>query len=112
MLQFAQTLRRLLAKTFPKLIAFVEQARIVWVRLDRAVVSGASLGRQAANVEVADAQIAPDDGELRIKFCAAFPKLNRLGMTAAVVEQIAQILRRAGVRWIRGHGGFENGDLL
>ena len=44
-----------------KLVAFVEQARVGRIYLERPVVSGASLSRLLADVKVADAEIAPDD---------------------------------------------------
>ena len=50
--------------------------------------------------------------KLRIEFRAAFPKLNRFRVPAAVVKQIAEIIRRAGVVRIGAHGGFENGNFF
>src|ERR1051325_4442968 len=66
--QFAPTLCGLFTETFPKLIAFVQHSRIGRIGLERPIISGSRPDRLVANVEIADAQIAPDNGKLRVKF--------------------------------------------
>ena len=110
--QLAQTHRWLRAEAFPKLVTLVEQPRIIRVGPESMVVGGAGFGRVVVNVEVADAEVAPDDGKVRINFCTALPQLNRRRVTAAVVKQIAEIIQRAGIGRIRGDGGFENGNVF
>lgn len=111
-LQFAQPTGGSFAEPFPKLVAFVEQARVGRVCLERPVVSGASLSRLLADVKVADAEIAPDDKEVWIQPGATFPELNRLIMPPPVIEQVAQIIGSASVAGIGAHRGFEDGDLF
>ena len=64
------------------------------------------------DVEVTDAEIAPDDGAGGIESGAAFPECDRLGMTAAVVEQVPEVVRCSASSGLGAHRGFENGDLL
>src|SRR6478736_3778403 len=103
-LQVAQTFRGVFTETFPKLIALKQQPSISGIGSERPIVYGPRLGGLVANVEIADAKIAPDDGELRIQFGAALPKLDRFLMTATVIEQVAQIIRRARIARIGAHG--------
>ena len=80
--------------------------------LKRLFVGGAGLGRFLRNVEIADAEIAPDDGKVRVQLRAAFPEPDGFLVAAAVVKQVAQVIRRAGVARVGAHGGFENRDFL
>src|SRR5439155_20371148 len=110
--EFPQAPFRFLAKALPKLVALKEKSGVPRIGAKRALVSRAGFGRLLADVEIADAQIAPDDREVTVEFRAAFPKADGFLVTPAVVKQIAEIIWGARVFGISTHGGFKNCNLL
>src|ERR1017187_663580 len=102
--QFAQSSLWFYAEPFPKLVAFVKQPGISRVGLECLVISCARLGRFAEYVEVANTEIAPNDGKAGVQFRAALPQPDRLAVPPAVIQQISEIIRRARVRQVRAHG--------
>ena len=100
------------AEAFPELVALVEQPGIARARAESALVGGAGCGWMRQNVEIADAEIAPRDRVVGFEFYGALPKRDRLAMAAAIIEQIAEIKRRAGIARIGGDGVPQDRDLL
>lgn len=111
-LQLAQASRGFFAEPFPKLVALKEEARIGGIGLGGAVICAQGFGRPVADVKVSKAEIAPNDGVTWIELNAAFPKPDGFFVAAAVVEQVAEVIGRAGVARIGGHRRLEDGDLL
>ena len=110
--EFPQSPLRFFAQTLPKLITLKEKPRVPKIDAKRAIVNRPGFGRLLADVEISDAQIAPDDGETAVEFRAPFPKADGFLVTAAVVKQIAEIVGGAGILRVDADGGFENGNLL
>src|SRR5258706_1794909 len=110
--EFPQSSLRFLAKALPKLVALEEESRVFWVGAKRTIVSRPGFGWPLADVEIANAETAPNDGEIRVQFRAPFPKADSFLVSAAVEEQIAEMIRRPGVLRVGAHGGFENGNLF
>ncbi len=71
--QFAEAFRGRFAETFPELVALVEEPRIGGICLESFVVGRSRFCRLTADVEPADAKIAPDDGEIWVEPGAALP---------------------------------------
>src|ERR1700722_14612 len=111
-LQLVQTRLRLFAESLPKLVAFVEQAGIYWVILERLIVGAARLGRLSQNVKEANAQVAPDDGEAGIEFSRLLPQFDGFAMPPAVIEEVSEIIRRACVVWIGRDRCLQNANFL
>src|SRR5690606_26084240 len=83
--QLAQTPRRGNVESFPKLIALVEQACVVGLRSESAIISDAGGRGLLKNVEAADAQISPGDGVVRLQPHGAAPEGDGLAVTPAII---------------------------
>ena len=83
--QFAPAFRRCFTEPFPKLVPFVEQARVGPIHAKCPVINRARPAGVLADVEVAKAKVAPDDGEICVQLRGLFPEADRLVMAAAVV---------------------------
>ena len=110
--KFAQSPLRFLAKALPKLIALEKETGVLGVGAKRAIVGRPGFGGLLSDIEIPNAEIAPHDGENKVEFRAAFPKVNGFVVTAAIVEEIAEIIWSAGVPDIGTHGGFQNCNLF
>ena len=70
------------------------------------------LGRLPAKVEVADAEVPPDHGIMRIAPGTPLPQRHGLLMAATIVEQVAEVVGRPGVVGISADRGLQDGDFL
>src|ERR1700679_772317 len=97
--QFGETPLRRDTCTLPELVAFIQNAGVFWIgRLSTIEGCDRSVGIPA-HVEERDAQVAVDGGKGRIERCSALPKFHRLIVAPTIVEQVAEIIRRARIVW-------------
>ena len=68
-LQTGQPLFRGFANSLPQLIAFIKNARILWIDSMRTVERIQCFACVATNIEIGDAQVSPVGGEIRIPLC-------------------------------------------
>ena len=90
-LELAQSLGRERPGAFPKLIAFVEEARIVRVRAEGLIVGAERFGGLAQDIEITNTEVPPGHGIGGFEFHRLLPEPDRLTVAAAVVEKIAEI---------------------
>ncbi len=100
------------AQSFPKLVALVEYASARRIGAECSIVCRAGFFGLLQDVEIADAQIPPGDGQRRVDFDALLPATNRFFVAAAVVEQIAEKVRCVCVLRIGAYRSFQHGDFL
>src|SRR5262245_18462255 len=110
--KLAKAFGRRFAETFPELVALVKQAGIARIRAERRLVGAPGFHRFAENVEKADAETAPRNSVAQLEFCGALPARDRLAMTAAIIQEMAEIERRACIARILGESMLEDRDLL
>ena len=77
----------------------------MWIRATRTIVGGARFDGLFANVEIANAQIPPNNREVGVEFCASLPKVNGFFMAPSVVKQITKVIGRASITGYAAFGG-------
>ena len=76
------------------------------------VVSDNRQIRLRSDVEIADAEIAPNDREVRIEYGRSLPQSDGLVMETFVIEQIGEIVGRLGIGGVGVYRRAQNQDLL
>jgi hypothetical protein len=94
------------------LVAFVEEAGVGGGEAAGAGVGGAGFGGFFGDVVVGDTEVAPGGGEGGVEAGGGFPVADGLGVAAARVEQVAEVVGSAGVGRVGAQRGFEDGDFL
>src|ERR1035437_3950549 len=111
-LKLSQAYPRFRGGSLPKLIEFVEQARVRRVRAARLFVAFGRAVWLPAHVVVSHPEIAPGNGELRIEAAGLLPMLDGFFAPVFVVEQVAEIVVRAGIVGVMVQRRFQHDHRL
>ena len=103
---------RVFAETLAQLVELVEQAGVAGGRAAGTHVGCPGGDRSVPDVVLGDAEIALHDREARVVRGRATPGPDRVVVPAAVVQQVAEVVRRAGIGRVKQLGGLEDPDLL
>ena len=104
-----QPLPRLDVLTLEQLIEFIEDPGVRRIGGERSQVRATCRDRPVPGVGIGDAEVTVDGREGRVERPGAFPLRDRIAIAAAVVVQVPEVVRRAGVV---GHSGLRRGQDL
>src|ERR1700722_17145381 len=112
LLEESQPFHRPSPRSFAQLIQFVNHARILRVRGERAFVGLECRRRVVANVEIRDAKVSPGDGKSGIKRNTLLPQRDGILIALLIVGEIGEIVCALGVRWVLIQRLFQGGSFL